>query len=76
MLEIPISKNRNNEWSFVTGPLLAGLGFTSTVTFRSAVKFDYSVINQHICRKLAVVIIGVNDMPLGTTKVLMYHRGL
>lgn len=76
LLELPNTNNRNVELSFVTGPLSAGLGFANTVTVRSAVKFDYSVINPHIGRKLTSVIIGVNDMPSGTTKVLVYDRGL
>lgn len=64
-----------NELSYVNGPLASGLGFGSTVTVRSAVKFNYAYLNQYIGRQLVSVTIGVNDLPAGATKVQVYERG-
>ncbi len=67
--------NKANELSYVSGALASGLGFGSTVTVRSAVKFDYTFMNQYIGRELVSITVGINELPSGTTKVLVYDRG-
>jgi hypothetical protein len=65
-----------NELSFVNGTLDGGLGFPSTVNaVRAGVKFDYNFINQYIGRELVSVTIGINELPSGVTKILVYDRG-
>ncbi len=68
--------DKANELSYVSGLLLSGLGYGSTVTVRSGVKFDYTFINQYIGRELISVTVGIYDLPTtAPTKVLVYDRG-
>jgi hypothetical protein len=67
--------DKNLELSYVNGMLASGLGYGSTVTVRSAVKFDYNFVKNYIGRELISVTIGVNDLPAGVTKVQIYDRG-
>lgn len=76
VLELKNNDMRNVELTYVNGGLTAGLGFQSSVTVRSAAKFDHNIVKPHIGRRLVSVVIGINEMPSGTTKVLVYDRGL
>jgi len=66
---------RANELSYVIGAIASGLGYSNTVNVRTAVKFNYLYVNEYIGRELTSITVGVNDLPAGATKVLVYDRG-